>query len=532
MKSNVTRDLHALIQSMTQHEKRYFKLFAEFSGKRRSNNYIDLFDALHGLKKYSGAELEKEISGKSFVKSLPSTVHHLFSLVLRSLKSYHSESCVGEEVRSLLASARVLQDRALYGAAMRLVRRARRKAEPHGSWAELVEALALERSLLFQMGAKSLYNEVEDRKEKTMESLGKLNTELEMEALRDQHLALRLRRMDSRRGDQAAAFTKLMESPLLKRDAPTWFRAAETYHSIHGNDSLIRRDHEEAYKHLKISAELWESEPVHLEESPGEYLRSLTDLMNACLYTMRWFEAEKVLGRIEKIPIQTAEQESLLINQTLYTALLLYMNSGRYAEASEVIDRIERFLSLPHVHVPVNRRLTYFYNITIFHFIQEDYRESLRWLNQILQFQAGDLKQHIRDFARLFQLVLHYELDNLDLVEYLFRSAYRHYRSRNALQNFEQLIFASIRKMVQSEESEAKTAGTLYEELWGLHRNLKGKEPAGMYEMIFWAQAKAEGRKLSEVFQGRVDERMALVEAKESGLDGEALRALEDRELR
>ena len=365
-----------------------------------------------------------------------------------------------------------------------------------------------------------------------LDSLSKLDTELHLEALQDRHLALRLRRMDPRWGDQVAALSNLMGSPFLSGTAPTWFRAAATYHSIHGNDALVKRDHEAAYSHLSECARLWESDALRLKESPGDYLRCLSDLLNACLYSMRWFEAERVLGRIAKIPIRTAEQESLLINQTLYMALILYLNSGRYKEGAAAIQRIENLLGKPHVQVPVGRQLTYFYNITIFHFIREDYRESLRWLNQILQFQAGDLKQHLRDFARIFQLVLHFELGNLDLVEYLFRSAYRHYRTRKSLYRFEQLVFAAIRKMVHGEESQTEIASELYKELWDEARTLKGKEPAGMYELIFWAQGKSEGRPLQAVFQKRVDERMALVEAKESGLEGDALRALEDRELR
>lgn len=532
MKSAVAHDLHALIHTMGQHEKRYFKMYAGVAGKRASNNYVDLFDVLHRMAVFSNEVLEKKVVGKRYESSISSTLTHLFALVLKSLKSCNAKHSVRQEVKDLLASAELLSGRGLHAAAMRLVRRAVRKSRKMGAHLELVEAVAVERRLLFQLRSRGLYEEVELRKEQTLSILEQVTVELHLEALEDQQLALRLSRLDSRGGGEMAALNRLMTAAVLCEDPPAEPRAAAIYHSIHGNNRLINKNHDRAYKHLESCVGFREKElEVYGIYSPT-HLRNLTDLLNACLYSMRWLEAENVLAKIRSIPISTLEQESLLINQTLYTTLLLYLNAGRYKEGIGVVEKIEELLGKKSVKVSIGREMTYCYNITIFYFIQEDYAASLRWLNRLLQFQGVGLKQHLQDFARLFQLVLHFELGNLDLLEYLFRSALRFYKSRKALYPFEELIFAALGRMMQMEEPVEKISKELYDGLWQVAREMNGKEPSGLYELIFWAQSKAEKLSLRKVFQKRVNERMALVLAKEKGEDQDVLKALEDRELR
>jgi len=532
MKSRIASDLHALIHSMSQHEKRYFKLYAALAGKRKDNNYLDLYEGMSRLSVYSDAQLQAWAVGKRYEKALPSTVHHLFSLILKALKSCHADKKASVEIRSLLDSAQLLTDRDLHRAAMRLTRRAVKKAQQVEASLELVEALALERKLLFRLGAKSLYEEVEAQQQKTQEILARLQDEYQLQALQDQHRALRMQRLDPRFPSQEHALGTFMQHELLGEVEAQSFKGKLAYHATKGNQSLLSRDHDRAYHHLETCVGIWEAHPDHLSENPWEYLNDLADLLNASLYSMRWLTAGKVLEKIGGLNAHGVEQEKLLANQVHYAALILYLNAGQYEACEAVIAEIRTILEEEVVEIPQTRRLNYCYNITIYYFVQEDYQEAAHWLNHILNAPSGKLKQHLRDFARIFQLLLQYELGNHDLLEYLFRSAYRYYKSRKALYQFEKTVFDAIRAMVQGERPIREIAKELYGKLWEIARALDRKAPAGMYELIFWAQSKFEERPLQAVFQDRVDERMALVQAKEEGVMGDDLASLQERELR
>jgi len=80
---------HSLISSLTPSEKRYIRLFAGMSGKDKK--YIPVFNILEKMPVY-----DRVLFRKKALKYLPSgriayTKHYLIQLILRALRSYHSE---------------------------------------------------------------------------------------------------------------------------------------------------------------------------------------------------------------------------------------------------------------------------------------------------------------------------------------------------------------------------------------------------------------------------------------------------------
>jgi hypothetical protein len=57
--------------------------------------------------------------------------------------------------------------------------------------------------------------------------------------------------------------------------------------------------------------------------------------------------------------------------------------------------------------------------------------KALFWLNKVLNDNEPTLRQDIFTYARLFNLVLHYELGNFDLLEYIVRSTQRFLSKRH-----------------------------------------------------------------------------------------------------
>ena len=53
------------------------------------------------------------------------------------------------------------------------------------------------------------------------------------------------------------------------------------------------------------------------------------------------------------------------------------------------------------------------------------YKNALKWVNKILNDNEQILRQDIYSFAKLFNLILHYELNNYDLLDYITKSTLR-----------------------------------------------------------------------------------------------------------
>ena len=114
-----------------------------------------------------------------------------------------------------------------------------------------------------------------------------------------------------------------------------------------------------------------------------------------------------------------------------------YMNTGRFEAGASLIQEIDVLLARHSDKVPTSRRINFYYNLTIYHFMSGQWKKALNWLNQLLNLPKSEVREHLQDFARIIQLVIHLEPGNQDLLEYLFRSAYRHYQGKKRLRAFE-----------------------------------------------------------------------------------------------
>ena len=55
-------------------------------------------------------------------------------------------------------------------------------------------------------------------------------------------------------------------------------------------------------------------------------------------------------------------------------------------------------------------------------------KESLKWINKMLNDNEQHLRQDIFSFSRLFSLIIHFELEHYDLLEYMLKSIGRFYQ--------------------------------------------------------------------------------------------------------
>ena len=69
-------------------------------------------------------------------------------------------------------------------------------------------------------------------------------------------------------------------------------------------------------------------------------------------------------------------------------------------------------------------------------------------INKILNDTDENIRQDIYAFARILNLIIHYELGNRELLEYIVKSTYRFLHRRNRLYKSEQLIVAFVQKEI------------------------------------------------------------------------------------
>ena len=125
------------------------------------------------------------------------------------------------------------------------------------------------------------------------------------------------------------------------------------------------------------------------------------------------------------------------------------------------------------------------------------------WLNTVLNDPHRDKRDDIYAFAKILNLMVHFELGNIDLLEYITNSTYRFLKKRKKLYKIETYFMQLLKKMMNTAlEHELKEA---YKEfLFNLSRIRNDEYERGAYvyfDFTSWAESKIENKSFREVLE-------------------------------
>ncbi len=120
---------------------------------------------------------------------------------------------------------------------------------------------------------------------------------------------------------------------------------------------------------------------------------------------------------------------------------------------SDNIDTIVRGLDENEGRMNKEQELLFLNTISTVYFGAGRYKESLQWLNRVLNDNEPNLRQDIYSYARLFNLVVHFELGNYDLLEYIIKSTTRYLSKRQRDHELEVVILNYMKRLVRGTQN-------------------------------------------------------------------------------
>jgi sulfur relay (sulfurtransferase) DsrC/TusE family protein len=119
-------ELFDLIRTLTKSEKRFFKL--QSSLQSGDKNYVRLFDLIEKMEAYDEDLVKKTFKGEKFIKHLPSEKNHLYKLILKSLRSYYSETSIASSLKQEIKNVEILYNKGLFDECTKFIERAKKTA--------------------------------------------------------------------------------------------------------------------------------------------------------------------------------------------------------------------------------------------------------------------------------------------------------------------------------------------------------------------------------------------------------------------
>ncbi len=498
-----TDPLFLLIKSMSQTEKRYFKLAA--SVQRGDRNYLKLFEALEKQEEYDAGKIKKQFHGERFTARIDTTKNYLYRLILVSLESYHSGKSADQELKSLLNQVRILFGKELYDQCARLLRKARKTAEKYGKHLVLMEITEWEIDLIRVQGYQG---KTEKEMDKYYDGISAANSrylgEKEYEHLSTKMFVKRAREGNTRRSADMKAYREIIHHPALKAARLSTYEACHHYYTILCGYYFIKNDFKKAYKYASEVVALTEAHPHQATERPETYVVTLNNLL-LCQYNMKMYrEMRETLKKFKKINYGPQLVKSKIFYIVHEAEMHICTDTGEFEKGKKFLgSAIEE---LGKNRLPKAFRMSLCLSMFKIYFGTGEFKKALHYLNEMINEPETDTRIDIHCFVRIINLIVHFEMGNNDLLEHIVKSTYRYLYKRNRLYRFETSIMNFIRIKIPGIINEASLIlafRDLKAELENITEDPFEKRALGYFDFISWLESKIKNKTFEEVVRER-----------------------------
>lgn len=504
-------ELHDLIKSLTKSEKRFFKLHSALQSGEK--NYLRIFDALDRQRVYDEEAIKKTFAKETFIKHFPSEKNHLYKLILKALRAYHAEASVGGLLKQEIKNIEILFGKALYGEANKTLHRAKRMARDHEKFYYWFELLNWEKMLL----------------EEAYES-GEFTKDLDALIAEEQLVIEKLRNLAAyhilyskinyvfrsggyvRTDEEHAIVEEISEHPLIKgKNTALSDRAATICYYTQGFCHWAKRDWATSHAKFARAKEIMDQNPRILGDLRKRYTRTLDYLVQCQIELGHYEEAArniKVLRAIKDGPgpvdLDIAVQ---VFNASYLDELRLYGRTGEFEKALGLVEPILAGMDELGTRVRKEHELEIYYELARVHFGAGEINRALFWLNKVMNDPEPTLRQDIFTYARLFNLIIHYELGNNDLLEYIVRSTQRFLSKRDRAHDVETLLIEHVKRLARASEgppaAKKELQRSLYTKLDDLLKDPNAGTVLKYFDFLAWAESKVEGTPFEQVVRRR-----------------------------
>ncbi len=448
-------NLFRLIKSLSRGEKRSFKLFASQYSKSSKNIYVRLFDAIDAQVEYNEELLIRKFHNEKFIKQLAVTKNYLFNIILKSLRNYQSDEAIGFKINEGVESATILFQRGLYRQASKTIKKTKSYAWQCQKFELLLNMLHLEKEILYRYLNVQKYQEYQEvHKEEYSRILTIINNREEFQTLFDSIFFLYRKFGRPRSKEERQKYDKIINHPLLSDIAHARsLRAVCYFNVIHAVYQAMTGFINKSYEYVFAEIEAIEQSELLTLSHMDRYISALNNALHIQVEKKDIPEIEKTLSKIRALPSRFPhmglQSERRIFESTYQLELSFYFNTRNFEKGLSLIDEVKEGLKrFRDLGGSLDIRLNIMYDIARLYFFSGDLNNAHNWIDSIIEKEKTNIALFIISYAKIIDLMIHYQLNNYSLLEYKIKSTKRYLTKNNRLFNVENLFLKFLSKVI------------------------------------------------------------------------------------
>ena len=490
---------------MSKSEKRYFKIFSAQHTAKEEKNYIKIFNVIDKQDVYNENKLLKLFSEEKTTNALHAAKSYLYYLILKALRNYHAGKSTEREIHELLDHIELLYEKQLYKQCLKVLQRVFEIASKTEHFLHLLKIYKWRYKILRET------QDVEDLKEllnfapseelllikqyKNCREYDWLLTEIFITYKETGHI---------RNKDEGLIYEAIMSKISGENNKLLSKRAKISSVWISYFNAYIHSDYVQAYYYTKQIIQLIESFPDFEKEYAKMYILTLDNLVLVASKTKKNYEEiSAYVAKIRALKGDTDLVKEMIFCYSYGMELRYYFITGKFKEGIQSVKKLEAQIAANKKTMNSLFIQNTYQNMIYLYFGAMEYTKALEYVNKFINKEVN-ARYNIDCDIHIINLIIHYELGNTDLLEYLLKSTYRFLYKRGRLLQFESHILGFMRNVIHSRNAPhniKEAFKDLKEKLLLLSEDPFEKRVYEQFDYISWLESKIENRNFADVIR-------------------------------
>lgn len=478
--------LRKLIKGLSASEKRYFRLYAQRSGD--GANHLSLFEVLIKDPSLTDNDMRQRYDAEKWAANLPVTKNHLKHQILDALVHFGRESGERNTTEHGIRKAVALHAHGCTADAVELLKKLEQRAADGLFWNTALQAVQLLKTMQYGDGIV-VNRQLLEREQQYLNNM--LNESVYYSLIREL-LNIRLGSGSVRDDSERARLDALIQDQLMNDIERAVTPVSKYYfHTFWGICHSLLLDPESSEQSYLQSLQLLRSVPALAAGRAQDYfnrLNSYVSKLSAKGFTPEFTDWLNQLRDAPSTPIfkDLADVKKLT---TVYAAnheLQAYFHENNFSQGAKRADELWAEVTAAFEPVKEPFRLVFLYNGMVLHVMAGEYQASKRWIRAILE-MPGEASMLTRQLASLLNIIVRYELGDLELVESLLRSQKRDAQGLGS--DMAQRLFRHYGELLRADPSESKKPWQkLDEDLSDLAQKPEEKPLFALFDFGAWVK--------------------------------------------
>lgn len=434
-----------LIQSLTMSEKRYFAVYENAISSQKPKQYLGLFNLLVAQPGITDEVLSVKLGLKNDVQ-LRKAKSYLYQSLLKSLRHFRQVS-PRVQVYEYIINAEILFLKGFLQMALKELNKAEKVCDYYEFLEEKIPVLEWKSKVLINLNAFDKQRQNAQKEElliRTIENLKLFNRFHE-------NVIATFRKTGWPANDVQQSVYKKIYDQAKQLKKPESYRAKVIQLTIFTflDRLTVRQESDPSVRRELI--ELLETNPGIAISTPSYVLPAFNHVLQHLIETENLEAFGECILALEKLEFLSPSGNRHALELSLLLQIQFYLRFNLMAEIAKKEPQFSKCLEGVTGKSYNIRQAEIALLFAYYHLLGGRAQQALQVMLSLIHYPLPEGSGELKSLVRILEIMIHFDLGNVDLIESKLLNAKRYLKRHNQLYGFEMLLLSALHKILQSE---------------------------------------------------------------------------------